>query len=77
MPVWDIVEAQWGRLPPWFRAVPHGAILSRGIEREVLPTAQRHGLGALVWGPLGQGMLTGRVRRGQENTLRRAGVPPG
>ena len=26
----------------------------------------------LVWGPLGQGLLTGRVRRGQENDLVRA-----
>jgi len=25
----------------------------------VLPIAQRYGMGILVWGPLGQGMLTG------------------
>ena len=29
-------------------------------------------MGTLVWGPLGQGLLTGRVRKGQDNTLRRA-----
>jgi aryl-alcohol dehydrogenase-like predicted oxidoreductase len=46
--------------------------LNRGIEREVLPTAQRHGMGILVWGPLGQGMLTGRVRKGQPTDLIRA-----
>jgi aryl-alcohol dehydrogenase-like predicted oxidoreductase len=29
-------------------------------------------MGILVWGPLGQGMLTGRVRRGQDTDVRRA-----
>jgi aryl-alcohol dehydrogenase-like predicted oxidoreductase len=29
-------------------------------------------MGTLVWGPLGQGMLTGRVRKGEQNDLRRA-----
>ena len=29
-------------------------------------------MGILVWGPLGQGMLTGRVRRGQDNDVTRA-----
>lgn len=36
--------------------------------------AQRYGLGTLVWGPLAQGLLTGRVRRDQENGLRRASL---
>ena len=31
-------------------------------------------MGALVWGPLGQGLLTGRVRKNQHNDLRRAGL---
>ena len=29
-------------------------------------------MGILAWGPLGQGMLTGRVRRGQDNDVIRA-----
>jgi aryl-alcohol dehydrogenase-like predicted oxidoreductase len=29
-------------------------------------------MGVLVWGPLGQGMLTGRVRRGQDSDVTRA-----
>ena len=53
---------------------PPYSILSRGIEREVLPVAQRYGMGILVWGPLAQGMLTGRVRKGQQTDLRRAGL---
>ncbi len=31
-------------------------------------------MGTLVWGPLGEGMLTGRVRKNQDNDLRRAGL---
>jgi aryl-alcohol dehydrogenase-like predicted oxidoreductase len=48
------------------------SILNRSIEREVLPLAQRFGMGTLVWGPLGQGMLTGRARKGRPSDLRRA-----
>jgi aryl-alcohol dehydrogenase (NADP+) len=29
-------------------------------------------MGTLVWGPFGQGLLTGRVRKGGENDLKRA-----
>jgi aryl-alcohol dehydrogenase-like predicted oxidoreductase len=29
-------------------------------------------MGTLVWGPLGQGMLTGRVRKGEQTDLHRA-----
>ncbi|WP_432049482.1 aldo/keto reductase [Verrucosispora sp. NA02020] len=75
-PAGDIVEAQTiaeRRGLARFRTEqsPY-SILNRGIENEVLPTAQRYGMGTLVWGPLGQGMLTGRVRKGEQNDLRRA-----
>jgi aryl-alcohol dehydrogenase-like predicted oxidoreductase len=78
MPAPDIIEAQWAaerRGLERFRAEqPPYSILNRGIESEVLPAVQRYGMGTLVWGPLGQGMLTGRVRRGGRNDLRRAGM---
>jgi aryl-alcohol dehydrogenase-like predicted oxidoreductase len=76
MPASDIVEAQWVAerrgLERFRTEQPPYSILNRGIEREVLPVAQRYGMGILVWGPLGQGMLTGRVRRGQDTDVRRA-----
>jgi aryl-alcohol dehydrogenase (NADP+) len=72
----DIVEAQWvaeRRGLARFRAEQAAySILNRGVEREVLPLAQRFGMGTLIWGPLGQGLLTGRVRKGERNDLRRA-----
>ena len=78
MPASDIIEAQWvaeRRGLERFRTdQPPYSILSRGIEREVLPIAQRYGMGILVWGPLGQGLLTGRVRKGQQTDLRRAHI---
>lgn len=78
MPASDIVEAQWVAerrgLERFRTEQPPYSLLDRGIEREVLPTAQRYGMGTLVWGPLGEGLLTGRVRRGQPNDLRRSGL---
>ncbi|MEJ1230952.1 MAG: aldo/keto reductase [Galbitalea sp.] len=77
-PASDIVEAQWVAerrgLERFRTEQPPYSLLNRGIETEVLPTVQRHGMGAIVWGPLGQGMLTGRVRRGQDTDVRRASI---
>jgi aryl-alcohol dehydrogenase (NADP+) len=76
-PAPDIVEAQWVAerrgLARFHTEQPPYSILNRGIEREILPTTQRFGMGTLVWGPLAQGLLTGRVRR-DHNDLSRAGL---
>jgi len=68
-PASQIVEAQWvaeRRALARFRVEePPYSILSRGIEREVLPVCQRYGMGVMVWSPLAKGMLTGRYRKGQ------------
>jgi aryl-alcohol dehydrogenase-like predicted oxidoreductase len=75
-PASDMVEAQWvaeRRGLERFRSEqPPYSILNRSIESEVLPIAQRYGMGVLAWGPLGQGMLTGRVRKGQQTDVIRA-----
>src|SRR6516164_7235361 len=59
MPAADIVEAQWVAerrgLERFRTEQPPYSILNRGIEAEMLPTLQRYGMGAIVWGPLGQG----------------------
>jgi aryl-alcohol dehydrogenase-like predicted oxidoreductase len=76
MPASDMVEAQWvadRRGLQRFRCEqPPYSILNRGIETEVLPVAQRYGMGILVWSPLAQGLLTGRARKGRQTDLRRA-----
>jgi aryl-alcohol dehydrogenase-like predicted oxidoreductase len=75
MPASDMVEAQWvaeRRGYERFRTEqPTYSILNRGIEAEVLPVAQRYGMGTLVWSPLAKGMLTGRIRKGEPSDLRR------
>ena len=48
-----------------FYSILQKSILDRGIEREVLPVAERYGMGMMVWSPLSKGMLTGRYRKGQ------------
>jgi aryl-alcohol dehydrogenase (NADP+) len=68
-PAEEIVEACWvadrrGLLAPHTEQPPY-SILARGIERDVLPTCARHGLGVLVWSPLAGGWLSGKYRRGE------------
>ncbi len=75
MPASDIVEAQVvsqrNGLERFRTEQPNYSILDRGIEREVLPVAERYGMGVLVWSPLAGGLLTGRSRKGQQSDLRR------
>ena len=65
-PASQIVEAQWvsqrrGR-ERFVTEQPPYSILVRGVEADVLPTAQRHGIGVIPWSPLAGGWLTGRYR---------------
>jgi aryl-alcohol dehydrogenase-like predicted oxidoreductase len=41
------------------------SLLERGAETEVVPAARHFGLGVLPFSPLANGLLTGKVRRGQ------------
>ncbi len=64
----QIVEAQWASqrvgATGFTSLQPQYSLVARGIEAEILPACRRHGLGTLVWSPLGGGVLTGRYRRG-------------
>src|SRR3954451_7287255 len=59
----EIVEAQWAardrRLERFRSEQPPYSMLVRGIELDVLPTAQRHGMGTLTYSPLAGGWLSG------------------
>ncbi|GIF98106.1 aldo/keto reductase [Catellatospora citrea] len=70
-----IVEGQWiaqqrGRERVVSEQPPY-SILARGIEREVLPVAQRHGLAVIPWSPLAGGWLSGRHRPGLDAVISR------
>jgi aryl-alcohol dehydrogenase-like predicted oxidoreductase len=60
-----IVEAQWasekGAHHRFRTEQPRYSILNRTIEGNVLPTAQRYGMGVLTYGPLSSGWLSGRA----------------
>jgi len=73
---------QTAQAATWQRAVPgrvpiattqmEYSLLSRGIEREVLPAAEAFGIGILPWSPLGRGVLTGKYRQGTPGDSRGA-----
>jgi voltage-dependent potassium channel beta subunit len=54
---------------------PQYSIVRRGIEREVLPTCEREGLGQIVFSPLAQGVLTGKYSGGARPPGTRATDP--
>jgi aryl-alcohol dehydrogenase-like predicted oxidoreductase len=80
-PAEQIVEAQWtaekrGR-ERFMTEQPPYSILVRGIERDILPTCQKYGMGVLPWSPLAGGWLSGRFGPGKDNSSRRATRLPG
>ncbi len=69
-PASQIVEAQWvahrrGR-ERFVCEQPPYSMLIRGVEADVLPTCQRHGIAVIPWSPLAGGWLTGGYRLGAE-----------
>ena len=77
-----IVEAQWTSerrgLGRFTTEQPPYSILARGIEREMLPVAERYGLGVIPWSPLAGGWLSGKYRKGGEDptSSHRSGMMP-
>ncbi len=67
-PAWMVAEAQLlARQHGWARYVaeqPPYNLLDRRIERELVPVADRYGMGLLPWSPLGAGILAGRYTTG-------------
>ncbi|MFD0474325.1 aldo/keto reductase [Nonomuraea thailandensis] len=70
VPGWRIAEAahvaRAGGHSPFVSTQTHWSLLERGAEREVVPAAVHYGVGVLPFFPLAHGLLTGKVRRGQE-----------
>ena len=72
---WQIADAAHSRpaaagRTPFISAQNHWSLLERDAEREVVPASLHFGVGLLPFFPLANGLLTGKVRRGQ-------GVPEG
>jgi aryl-alcohol dehydrogenase-like predicted oxidoreductase len=70
MAAWQAVEADWAA------ATNHGirfvtsqnehSLLNRSIEKDLVPAAQKYGIGVLPYFPLASGFLSGKYRRGEE-----------
>ncbi|OHV31782.1 MULTISPECIES: aldo/keto reductase [Pseudofrankia] len=80
-PAHEVVEAQWaaerrGR-ERFVTEQPPYSLLVRGIEADLLPVAQKYGLGVLPWSPLAGGYLSGRHTRdgGEVTSTRMARIP--
>lgn len=50
---------------PFVSAQNQWSLLDREVELELVPAAEHYGLGVIPYFPLGQGLLTGKVRRGE------------
>jgi aryl-alcohol dehydrogenase-like predicted oxidoreductase len=70
---WQIADADWiARTSGFERFVSvqnRYSLLSRDLEQEVAPAAERFGLGVLPYFPLEYGLLTGKYHRGQAAPL--------
>ena len=66
---WQIAEAdrvaRQGGYAPFVSTQTQWSLLAREAEREIVPAAERCGIGVLPYFPLAHGLLTGKVRRGQ------------
>ncbi|MGC5169398.1 aldo/keto reductase [Microbacterium sp. DT81.1] len=63
---WQLAEAHFtarSRSVPFVSAQNNYSLLARGAEREVLPAANRFGVGFLPYFPLYNGLLTGKFTR--------------
>jgi aryl-alcohol dehydrogenase-like predicted oxidoreductase len=69
-PASQLVEAQWAahdrHLERFVCEQAPYSMLMRVPESDVLPTCRRHRMGAIMYGPLAGGWLSGRYRAGQE-----------
>jgi aryl-alcohol dehydrogenase-like predicted oxidoreductase len=66
---WQIADADWSArvngLNRFVSAQNGYSLLSRDVEREVIPACLRFGQGMIPYSPLAGGMLTGKYHRGQ------------
>ncbi|MCD8349983.1 MAG: aldo/keto reductase [Planctomycetaceae bacterium] len=64
---WHILKSLWTAdkrgLTPFVAHQAHYSLLSREFEWELMPLALSEGLGTVVWSPLAQGRLTGKIGR--------------
>jgi aryl-alcohol dehydrogenase-like predicted oxidoreductase len=68
------VAAQRGQSANIIAVQTEYSLVERGADREILPMAEGLGLGAVLYSPLGGGLLTGKYRGSDEGRLTTLGV---
>ena len=72
-PAWRVagaaMRAELRGLAPLVGIETEYSLIERSAERELLPMAQAHGLGMLLYSPLAGGLLTGKYRQGEKGRL--------
>ena len=72
-PAWRVaggaVRADLRALAPLVGIQTEYSLAERSAERELLPMAQAHGLGVVLYSPLAGGLLTGKYRQGGQGRL--------
>lgn len=67
---WQVNEALWtsktNHLTAFVVVQQRYNLLSREIERELVPCCEAHDIGIIPYSPLANGLLTGKYRQGQE-----------
>jgi aryl-alcohol dehydrogenase-like predicted oxidoreductase len=80
-PAHTIVEGQWiakeRGLSRFMTEQISYSIFQRAVEADVLPLAQQFGMGILIWSPLANGWLAGKIKRDQPVTAHRANLAGG
>jgi aryl-alcohol dehydrogenase-like predicted oxidoreductase len=66
---WQVVEAQWTArhlgLNHFVSCQEEYSLLSRRVDRDILPVLEGYGLGLIPFSPLAGGLLTGKYKRHQ------------
>ncbi|HUA32041.1 MAG TPA: aldo/keto reductase [Candidatus Binataceae bacterium] len=67
---WQLMKSLWVSdkhgLARFDSLQPQYSLISREIERELLPLCRSEGIGVIPWSPLGGGFLTGKYKSGQK-----------
>lgn len=76
---WQVVDAVWTakslNRTPFIASQDEYSLITRDIERELMPALVAHGLGFLPYFPLASGLLSGKYRAGAMPSGTRLGRP--
>lgn len=61
---WSVPQLRMAQqIAPVTSLQPPYSLIRRGVEKEILPYCEEHGIGVIVYSPMGSGLLTGAMTR--------------